>query len=209
MGAINQMCQKVLVLDKGQLVAFAPVEDAIMQYRASSDDLPGGSSAAGRQRGIENLMVRGGSGDVRIRDWRLKGADSDPISTVATGGTLECEINYEPVQPDAVGALLDVAIGIDTLGGTRIYTCVSGWQGHHARVEQRGGITTVAIRDLLLRPGTYLISLSLIHAGVTCDSLTHCGAFSVVGPGETGGISWQPDFGSVRFPVSFSSGAKA
>lgn len=209
MTSINQMCQKALVLNRGHVVSFAPVEDAIIKYRTSAGELAGDSSAPLDQAHIEKLMVRGGTGEVRIRSWRLKGATGHSVPDVPVGGTLECEVEYEPAQSDAVGAALDVGFAIDTIAGTRVCTYVSGWQGHHSVVENLGGATKIAIRDLLLRPGTYLISLSLIHAGVTCESLTHCGAFNIVGPAETGGISWQADFGSVRFPISFSDGAEA
>jgi len=207
MTSINQMCQKALVLKKGRVVAFDPVEDAIVKYRRSADE-PGEDLALADRAEIDKLMVRGGSGDVRIRSWRLKGTTADAVPAIAIGGTLECEISYEPVHSEAVGAVLDVGFAIDTLAGTRIYTYVSGWQGHHALVEAHGGTTTIAISDLMLRPGTYLISLSLIHAGTPYDALTHCGAFGVTGPSEAGGISWQPDFGSVRFPISFTDGAR-
>jgi lipopolysaccharide transport system ATP-binding protein len=207
MTSINQMCQKALVLSKGRVVAFDPVEDAIMKYKTGAAEANGGSSTPSEHKGLESLMSRGGTGEVRIRSWRLNAAPARSVPAIAIGGDLECEVDYQAADPDAVGALVDVAIGIDTVAGTRIYTGVSGWQGHQAPVEERGGRTTIAIRDLQLRPGTYLISLSLIHAGITCDSITHCDAFSIVGPGEAGGIGWQPEFGSVRFPTAYSTQA--
>ena len=208
MSSINQMCQKALVLNKGRVVTFAPVEEAIMRYEKCSDESAGDSSLPAHGRGIESPLSRGGSGEVRIRALRLKGAEDGSMPAIASGGTLECEIDYGPTQSDAVGALLDVGIAIDSVAGTRIYTYVSGWQGHHAPVEERGATTTITVRDLVLRPGTYFISLSLIHAGMTCDSITHCSTFRIVGAGEAGGIGWQTDFGSVRFPTSFFNGTR-
>jgi ABC-type polysaccharide/polyol phosphate transport system ATPase subunit len=208
MSSVNQMCQKALVLNKGRIVTFAPVEEAILRYEKCADESGGDSSLPPRRTGIENPLSRGGTGEVRIRALRLKGAEDGSMPAIASGGALECEIDYGPTQTDAVGALVDVGIAIDSVAGTRIYTYVSGWQDHHAPVEQSGGTTTVTVRDLVLRPGTYFISLSLIHAGTTCDSITHCSAFRIVGAGEAGGIGWQADFGSVRFPTSFSNGTR-
>lgn len=206
MATVNQMCQKALYLEKGQMVSFSAVQDATDEYEHDVVEAAGIVIVPPSERSLDNPADRGGSGEARVMSLQLAGlSQSDRMPTVKAGGALECGIEFEVTSPLPNGEPIDVAIGIDTEAGTRVFTTVSAWEGMRYSIELGTQVARIVINDIRLRPGDYLISVALISGGTTVDSIVHCGAFSVIGNAESAGIAWRHDYGATRFPVTFSS----
>jgi ABC-type polysaccharide/polyol phosphate transport system ATPase subunit len=203
MGTIRQMCQKVLYLEHGRVVTFGPVEDGAEEYERDSDEVAGIVAVPPRARSLQNPADRGGIGAVRIEELLIEGQHA-AFPTIQEGGSLSLTVELSAKSEPAEIAPLDVAVGIDTASGSRVYTAVSGWEGQAFDLAAGSAQIDIQITDLRLRPGEYLLSLALICNGVTLDSIVHCGGFSVAGQREISGIPWRQEYGAARFPVSFT-----
>jgi ABC-type polysaccharide/polyol phosphate transport system ATPase subunit len=209
MAAINQMCQKALYLENGRLVSYGSVLDATDEYEQDVAKSSGLIAVPPEMRSINNPKDRGGTGEARVKSFyvnnRCAGVDM-PI--IEIGGSLDFVIEFEVLQELPTVGLLDLALGIDTVNGSRVFTTISGWEG--IRYPRNKGIYTarVSIGSLMLRPAPYLLSVALINDGITVDAIVHCGAFSVGGVFKNFGIPWRNDHGAVRFPVSYLKGVE-
>jgi ABC-type Na+ transport system ATPase subunit NatA len=211
MASVNKLCQKAVFLEQGRLVSFGPVEEATGEYQRHINDAAGTSTIPPHMRTLQNPTDRHGSGEIRISTLDIAGAAPGRLAKVTPGGELVLNVSFKP--PDAVAqppSAIDVAVGIDDEYGARIGTVISSWYGTEYNFEGGTGHARIAIDQLWLRPGTYLLSLALIDAGSTLDVVVNCGAFevSLATTAEpafgSGGLRWQPDHGSLRFPTTFT-----
>lgn len=205
MATINQMCQKALYLEHGRAVSFSSVQDATEEYEHDVIEAAGIVIVPPHERSLDNPADRGGTGEARVVELNVFGqVQAEGLQCITSGHGLEVEVTFE-VLDDLPGAgTLDLAIGIDTAAGTRVFTAVSSWEGVRYPTARGTYKARIAIDDMRLRAGNYLLSLALINASTTVDSIVHCGAFRVSGTAELAGIPWRNEHGATRFPVNFS-----
>ncbi len=205
MATVNKMCQKALYLEKGRVVSFGPVGETTDEYEDDVIAAAGIVRVPPEERSLENPAERGGSQEARVTALTVgKPARGRALPRVAEGGRLTVDVAYEVASPLPKPGPIDLAIGIDNEEGGRLFTTVSSWAGVRYDPAAGGGSVQVTIADLRLRPGLYLVSVALINEGNTLDAITHCGAFEVTGKPDVEGIVWRADYGSARFPVTYT-----
>lgn len=205
MATVNQMCQKALYLENGRAVSFSPVQEATEEYEQDVIEASGIIIIPPKERNLDNPADRGGSGEARVVELEVLGQGQvDGLACIASGRGLEVDVTFEVVADLPEPGALDLAIGIDTEAGTRVFTAVSSWEGVRYPTTRGTYKARIAIDDMRLRAGDYLLSLALINSSSTVDSIVHCGAFHVSGTAELAGIPWRNEHGATRFPVNFS-----
>ena len=170
MDAMLTLCTRSLVLDNGKVVFDGSPKDAREFYL---------SQVSSKRYSVDNNAGRGGSGGVEItRVWILK--DNEEVDTLESGVNISlclsaCVSHEFSKRPD-----LQVAFGIDTLDGQRLYTVLSSWSGNE--VDTSTGNINVAchIENIPFIPGPYLVSSAILFQGDTLDSIEHCANFNIV-----------------------------
>lgn len=192
MDAMLALCNRGLVIDKGTVVFDGNPLAARQHYLSKV------SSAA---YSVSQNAGRGGSGGVTIeRVWvatkqATEVAESgDPVSVCLTAR----------VDGDYRGRTdLQVAFGIDTIEGQRLFTVLSSWA--EAVVETLSGEIRVAcdIEGLPLVPGKYLVSATVLFRGDTLDSVQHCSTFDVVPRRRAVHVERLHGWGPLDLPCTF------
>jgi lipopolysaccharide transport system ATP-binding protein len=85
--AVENLCTRGIVLERGRLV-FSGTQDEAIEFYANSEDRSHDANMAARKD-------RTGSGDVRIVGMSLRGADGEPLSTAFAGQPLEIHLLFE------------------------------------------------------------------------------------------------------------------
>jgi ABC-2 type transport system ATP-binding protein len=193
LGSVRAMCEEAVWLDHGKVRAIGPAGDIADDYVSEMH--------RGRAE-EESHGGRWGSGEAVIERVELLGRDQMGTAHVFTGDDVTIRLYYrafEPISRPVFG------VGIHTIGGVH----VTGPNTREAQLAiekiDGSGYVDLHVSRLLLLPGTYDISASLVDNEIlhTFDFRQRATRFDV-GPGEPhesfGGVTslggewrWQPD----------------
>lgn len=194
MDAMTALCSKGIVLEGGRLVFAGTADDTRTSYMAAMELA---------EYSVERHSGRGGSGGARIdKVWLDGSADQANLPMISGEGLQICL--KASVDPSLVGRSdLEVAFGVDSLDGIRLYTVLSSWSG--MIVDTNSGVIRVVcqIDGLPLASGRYFISAALVLRGDTLDSIQHCASFNVVPPSRTMHVQRLPGWGALDIPAKF------
>ncbi len=152
LGAIRKLCQRVIWLDRGKIIADGTPETIVRQYAwRSSEDSAVAVQASPSQRW--------GCGDVRIEEVHLLDVDGNRRDTFATGERLVVEMRYHAlrrVERPVFGLAIHRSDGAHITGpNTRSSEYEIPW------IEGEG-IVRYAIRSLPLLEGTFYVSVAVV-----------------------------------------------
>jgi lipopolysaccharide transport system ATP-binding protein len=193
MDAMLSLCNRGLVLEKGQVIFDGLPLEAREKYMLSV------SSA---EYSVRRNAGRGGSGGVTIEHVWVTMEGNEP-TTVESGSAVSICLTAQ-VGEDYRGRLdLQVAYGLDTIEGQRLYTVLSSWAGEP--VETSEGTIRVAcdIASLPLIPGKYLISATVLFRGDTLDSVQHCAMLDIVPRKRAIHVERMHGWGPLDLPSEF------
>lgn len=146
---VEQLCETVAWIDKGELKMAGPAADVISAYQGQSH---------GARREVGELGQRWGSGEIVISDVRLLDDAGESVITPTTMDPLTIAIDlnaHVPIQ-DAV-----VTLGIDTLAGHPV------WRSSTRRNQLSLGLidgraqVEIAIAHLPLLEGVYDLTVAV------------------------------------------------
>ena len=187
MSSIERLCDRVLVLDRGQIVYEGRAQDAVGDY---VDLIHGGHGV--EHSGLREVpadIERWGSGEARITMIAIRDLDGQPLSAVAYGQPFAISLVYEWAEP-----VQDVAfeVGISRPDGQRIVT-VQSIDGAGGPVDVAAGRqeVTVTLADLHLLPGEFSIDAGCHRMnGNTIDIVNHLLGFRALN-GPIGGDRYE------------------
>jgi homopolymeric O-antigen transport system ATP-binding protein len=173
LAAINSLCTRCLLLDRGELFMSGTPGEVTSHYQAKVHATAQNSSSLEK-------VERYGSGKARFTAVTVQGYGSGGAlpNYVETGGDLEIELEIrsnENVEDTNVAAI------IYDVNGVRLLDVNTAIKGDFLRL-QRGEKARVNFRlhDLLLKPGTYMLGIWLGRGGIEeIDSVQHAASFSV------------------------------
>ncbi len=153
MAAINALCSRCIILDKGGIEFDGPTAEATARYYAESLNIVDGSDLSARPRK--------GNGKARFTSISIQPLDATgrPLDVVYPGCNLsidvelQCQSNFAPAN---------LAIIFYDSSGYRVIDTNTAQKGEF--VSLRAGQTARAnflLREVLLRPGKYLVGLWL------------------------------------------------
>lgn len=177
MAAVENLCQKVIVLEKGNLVFKGSVKKAIDYYihSLSGEGDPSRShivdlaSAAGRPAGCRPLLKR----------LTLFTDGNTPLNgSVKIGALLKARVDFCLENPTSK---FYVCLGFDTLLGQRIFTANSIFQPNCLNGKRLGAQTIVCeIPSLPFLPGEYKIKVVLGVDNSAVDWVEDASRFIVI-----------------------------
>ena len=154
MAAVSSLCDRVLMLQQGNVVEVGPAEEVIQAYIRSSGDA-GGLNEHGF------VPVSGGT---HLKAARLVDEQEQPVSTARTGEPLKVDLCVEGIHtsPSAV-----VGITVRSVYDQKIFhfnSAMSGGFGDAARHPQE--MARIEIPSLPLMAGSYSMDLLVFEPGV-------------------------------------------
>lgn len=194
MDAMLALCSRGLVLNKGSIVFDGSPMDARLHYL---------SNVATEEYSVTRNTGRGGSGGVAIETVSVTGGMG--TSTIETGDPISLRLSAKVGSDYRECADLQIAFGIDTADGQRLYTVLSSWVG--ATISASSGNIYMAcdVASVPLVPGKYLVSATVLFRGDTLDSIQHCGAFDVIPKRRAVHVERLHGWGPLDLPCTFTT----
>ncbi|MFD0930362.1 polysaccharide ABC transporter ATP-binding protein [Methylophilus glucosoxydans] len=166
--AVTTLCDKGIVLNNGKVDFVGSAEDARAKYLNHSLKY---------KASVYNNAGRGGTGGVSIEYLAVESGD-----TLTAGNSLLVALRASVDDKFRHRKDLQVAFGIDSEDGVRLYTFLSSWINYELNLSSGEINLNWQVQSLPLVPGKYFISASVIFQGETLDSILHCGEFFVTYP---------------------------
>ncbi|MCA9245921.1 MAG: ABC transporter ATP-binding protein [Planctomycetales bacterium] len=205
MMAIQSLCDRCLMLERGQVMFLGDTDDAIEKYRAQFAVIV---DEAGEEHAVPlaDRQDRRGNGSMRFTDVRIFPSDArDEQATLLPlqSATVEMRFRTQDAQP-----LRNVNMSFTCTDehGTRIFSCVSKHQG--TSIEELGpeAIVRCHIPALPLAPGNYQLDLKCAAHNEQADSVERAVEFTVADHDVfgTGHISKATKHGPIVLPHSWN-----
>jgi lipopolysaccharide transport system ATP-binding protein len=152
MEAVNRLCSRVIVLDKGQLVYDGETREGIDFYTRLL------TSTVKSQNGLKNRKDRGGSGELFYSEIWLEDDNGYKVNSGNIGQPLKICLKLD--SPN--NAIHDVtsAIAVKDENGDPV-TMLSGWTKDKVHHCSKGDIIEFMIPTITLPQGKYLFDLFL------------------------------------------------
>lgn len=150
---VEELCERVVRLDKGQVREIGAPRDVIANYEAEALD----SASAYRQSQLEKTAT---ASDMPIRAVRCCGSDGRDRQEFVFGESLKVLLNYA-IDPSMEEHRFVLKIH-KCIGQYPIVTAIdSSWCGFDSRAIPRIGILACHIQDPRFSPGLYEISVGI------------------------------------------------
>ncbi len=194
MDAMVALCDRGIVLDRGQIVFDGPAAEGRNTYIEMQ---------SAQEYSVAQNSGRGGSALARVNSVSVESLGPGSPSLITTGSGITIHVTFCGTEGLPAEAPLELGIGIDTSEGIRLFTSVSSWQGVTYAPGRREGKAACEIKSLPLVSGTYLVSIALIYRGETLDAVHHCASFKVVTAAEDSYKHRLSGHGAFDLPCTF------
>ncbi|MBM3267168.1 MAG: ABC transporter ATP-binding protein [Candidatus Sericytochromatia bacterium] len=186
LSAVKSLCDRVMLLERGRLVAEGEPYGVINQYQAlvmAEEERQDGAGHAAPDRG----SFRHGNGDATLLEVAVLDADGHRAEMVPTGGDLAVRVRARAVRPLArpvIGFMLRNRLGLDFYGtNTELL-------GHSLPACEPGDEFEAIFRARChLGPADYAITAAIHSAdGLSCDWIDDAVFFKVLGDSTFEGL---------------------
>jgi lipopolysaccharide transport system ATP-binding protein len=195
MSSIRQLCQRVCLLEKGQLALVGTPDEAIGRYLSDA--------VRARRMSLTGWTDRLGTGEARIDSIELQPDEVDDRALVKMNDTFRIRIEAtlsEPLVDPTFGVLIHDTTGTSLLDLRTIHQPL-----RLGRVE--GKVTVqLEVKSLGLYPGQYLISPFIGDAANSrdIDFVRTCSAFDVMPSATETNLHLDRDWGCYFVPSAWT-----
>lgn len=170
MGAIQNMCARVLMLDQGSLMANLPTQEGIQEYLRSLETLA--------NRTLSSRNDHRGDQRVRYVDIWLEDIDGRRIDQAIAGQPLDICARY---QGEIEHLNASFALTVYTIHDIKVFHCNTQYLSSTARDLPTTGVVVCQLPKVVLVPGQYHINLSLRYDGdMLADWVERAMTFDVI-----------------------------
>jgi lipopolysaccharide transport system ATP-binding protein len=184
MAAVQNLCNKAMLLSKGHLVLAGTVEKVVQEYLASSTG----------KRGMDLGAVadRKGAGEARIRQVSFSSVDGSPIAGLVCGKPARITVDLSNPRPAQNPR---ISLCFRDMMDQRIMHLDSKLLGRQLHALGRDGQLTCDIPCVTLAPGQYKIELWLQVNERVQDWITDAGTVEVLdGDFFQSGVALAPGY---------------
>jgi lipopolysaccharide transport system ATP-binding protein len=200
MSAVQNLCNRGLWIDRGNLRLDGPTKDVIEAYMRTFAEVSKGASD------IANAESRRGTGEIRYTKIELLSEDREPKNFVRSGDAVVIRMHFvaeKPVAYPSFGFRLVTETG-------SLVTDTSTWH-HGIQIETVGpgpGHVDLCIDALNLMPGRYYLTLGLSGVGGHLYDWVEHAVTTDIEAGSIYGSGLQLDqrYGAVFFPQRWQLG---
>lgn len=147
MAAVNRLCSRAILLDKGKLVADGSATEITAKYLSVAS-----GEISSRVWDLENAP---GTKDLRLTSIQLLGDNGEPVSVVDVSEKLVLRVEYQVNKP---GLKFRCTFGFNTQG---IYAFAAMEPSEEVRADEGRYFSSIVIPPHLLAEGEYVISVSI------------------------------------------------
>jgi lipopolysaccharide transport system ATP-binding protein len=193
LAAVENLCQRGIVLESGQLTFDGPSKDAVRHYLAQASARLGESG--GHIVEFEGVGERKPYLGKFLKRAELFTEDDQPVREgLPMGAPLKVKVYFDLPRPTES---FNMGLGFDNMFGQRIFTahsCFEPDRSHGARVGAQ--IFTCDIPSFTLAPGDYTTSLWLDIGNAHADEVNDAVRVSVIKSDYygTGKVPWNGAF---------------
>ncbi|MDA8016067.1 MAG: ABC transporter ATP-binding protein [Thermoanaerobaculia bacterium] len=186
MAMVTALCDRVILLDRGQVQMDGTSEEAVFRYL-------GASSSTGTTWVTLGAEDHGddGSGRLSLRRWAVEDAQLGLGTEVRCGHRCAFHVEYEAPESSEGLEQLSIAMTIKDLLGTPLLTASTHLVGADFQTAPRRGIVKLELEQLPLIPGTYRVHLWTSVQGVAAAIARDAGQLEVL-PGDPLGTGRLP-----------------
>ncbi len=149
MNAVQRLCPRTMLFEKGRLVAHGDTAPLISRYLGNADEV----AAPGTWIDVVGVG-RAGTGEAIVTALRYRGGAEDGDARPRTGGPLEVSLSIRSDRERRIGS---VAITLYDHGGTKLVNADSIALGREVRLCAGENVVRVRLTALHLNPGSYLL----------------------------------------------------
>lgn len=193
MAAINRLCSRAILIDKGRLIADGSATETTAKYLSVS----GGGESAKR---VWNLQDAPGTDELRLLSIQLLNEDGEPVSVIDVREQIVLRAEY---IVNKAGLKFRCAFGFSTQG---IYAFAAVEPTEQIREDKGVYYSSITIPAHLLAEGEYIVNVSMFSssgAKVNYVSLKEAVSFqvydSMMGPSARG--DYAQNFAGVVRPL--------
>jgi lipopolysaccharide transport system ATP-binding protein len=161
LGAVQNLCQKGIVLEHGMVKFIGSVPDSIATYQMSY------ANSAGS---LEDRTDRMGSGEIRVTAIELRNLNGHIIDTVSCDDTFDVFLYYK-VKPGFENCKPIVSISVKTPLEVPIFLIHNRMTGDILEKLPQKGAFVCRISNLPLVPSSYKLDYSVMNSGNFIDGL--------------------------------------
>jgi homopolymeric O-antigen transport system ATP-binding protein len=168
MGAIQNLCEKSLLLKNGKIEFFGDTETAIKKYLSSSQT---------DKQDIEKRHDRKGNQLLKIKSIKMTDLNNKEINHVLTGEKINFIIEYEGKEENLKNVIINLSI--DSNLGQRVLMLSNEFNGQIFNTSKKSGQFICTIEKPNLNIGNYNITSFITVNGQTSDWVKNIYNFSV------------------------------
>ena len=177
MGAVRNLCTRVLFFNQGRIQSSGIAEDVIQEYLSmvQADQM---NDAVGERQD------RSGSGNVRAVTFQasVPGGNGSPPRTNTPA---EFRVGYAARQEQPISTLF-VGIGVTDLLGTGVFSLTTAMTNSNFQRIPPAGQIVCQLEQLPLIPGKYLVHIKLADNYGPADNVRFAASFDVIDSGDSG-----------------------
>ncbi len=207
---IRALCDDVLLLDHGRLVAYGPLEETMALYADSVDakvaqveeqqqDEPSLRPLLMNAE-LEAEVNRFGSGEILIEDVRITDADGQAISAIDVGNGLEVRVRFRAQRSDDAPI---VVLGIYAPDDTACFETNSKLGGIELPLQDGFGSVMIRVERLDLTPDDYRVTVGLFSSDWQKVYDYHAEVYPLRIDAPAGGPGTGPSKGYLNPPVAW------
>lgn len=171
MAAVENICERVILLQHGKIVDQGETQVVISNYLLSSNNV-------NEKNLLSEDIRRKGKGEVKISNITIRNLKNEEIDLIASGMGMKIVVKYQSNYPNVQDGLIGLGIH-DHLGGA-LFKCRNDVIGLKWEVLPNSGSIECVIPKLPLVPGKYSISAGITIQGVLEDVIFDAHHFQVV-----------------------------
>jgi lipopolysaccharide transport system ATP-binding protein len=159
LAAIQQLCNKTIVLQNGKIAFEGPTEDAIAFYA----DAQNNQSTVD----VKKIINRKGNGLVKLTGFYMEDAEGTQTRFLKTGSPAHFVFSYECTEPEKVSDIdFGLSIGRDMNLVSVVYSSYT--KTIFSRIQPTGTVR-FKVENLALAPGTYTIGVRILADNIEAD----------------------------------------
>jgi lipopolysaccharide transport system ATP-binding protein len=171
---VRRLCRQCLMLEKGRLKSFGPMDEVIAQYL--SEDT--GQSQPGDWIDLTGAARRGNQA-ARFMGMRFHCPDPRITDHPYPDGPFEIELS---IESDAPRRCSNLAVAFYDRYGTRLVNADPWTLGETVWLERGTNVIVVKIKELHLNPDSYVLGLWLVSGDQEHDHVHDAARIEVVDP---------------------------
>jgi len=179
MQAVQRLCPRSLLLERGQLIADSNTADVVARYLAQV-----AHETSPRSLIDVSAMHRRGTGEIKVAQIWYSGLDSSVSFRPRSRGPLEVRLDLVSAISRTIGS---IAITIYDKNGTKLVNADLMSLGKSVRISAGRNVVRFTIHDLFLNPGRYILGWWISDVqGTVFDFVEAAADIEVVGLDSAG-----------------------